>query len=48
MITSSTDTIIYFTNNLVAIGKIHGIFIIDHIIIGNDSFYSFYENGKIK
>lgn len=39
---------IYFTNNLVTIGKINGIFIIDHIIIGNDSFYSFYENGKIK
>ena len=39
---------IYFTNNLVTIGKIHGVFVVDHIIIGRTSFYSFYENGKIK
>ena len=39
---------IFFTNNLVTIGKIHGVFVVDHIIIGRNGFYSFYENGKIK
>lgn len=39
---------ILLTNNLVEIGKIQGIKIIDHIIIGNKNYYSFYENGDIK
>lgn len=35
------------TNSLVEIGKLNGIPIIDHIIIGNDNYYSFYEEGEI-
>lgn len=34
------------TKHLVDIGKIQGISVIDHIIIGNN-YYSFYENGDI-
>ena len=33
------------TNNLITIGNMHGIPIIDHIIIGRSNYYSFYENG---
>ena len=29
------------------IGRIQGIPLIDHIIVGDDSFYSFYEHGNI-
>ncbi len=36
-----------FTNNLVSLGIIQGIQILDHIIVGNDNFYSFYEHSKI-
>lgn len=36
------------TNNLVKIGKLQGIPIIDHIIIGNNNYYSFYENNAIE
>ena len=39
---------IYFTNNLVQIGKIQGIPILDHIIIGETKYYSFYDNNLIK
>lgn len=35
------------TANLVEIGKIHGIKVLDHIIIGNNNYYSFLENNKI-
>lgn len=35
------------TNSLVEIGKIQGIPIIDHIIIGENNYYSFYENDLI-
>ena len=35
------------TNNLVRIGLMHGIPVIDHIIIGLSSYYSFFENGEI-
>lgn len=35
------------TETLCEIGKIHGIYIIDHIIIGHNKYYSFYENDKI-
>lgn len=38
---------IHLTNSLVEIGNINGIPILDHIIMGNDNYYSFYENGKI-
>lgn len=37
---------INLTKMLVKIGKIQGIEIIDHIVIGNN-YYSFYENGDI-
>ncbi len=36
-----------FTKNLVEIGKVQGIPIIDHIIVSDDSYYSFYENKNI-
>ena len=35
------------TNNLVRIGLMHGIPVIDHVIIGKSSYYSFFENGEI-
>ena len=36
----------YLTKSLIKIGKIQGINITDHIIIGNDSYYSYYDNQK--
>ena len=36
---------IRFTENLVEIGKIQGIPVIDHIIVGDDNYYSFYDNN---
>ena len=36
-----------FTKKLVEIGKIQGINVIDHIIVGNNNYYSFYDNGDI-
>lgn len=38
---------ISITNTLINIGKIFNIPVIDHIIIGKDKYYSFYENGDI-
>lgn len=38
---------IRLTNALVELGQVNGIPIIDHIIVGNDNYYSFYEDGKI-
>lgn len=38
---------IRLTNSLVELGNMNGIPIIDHIIIGKDKYYSFYEDGKI-
>jgi DNA repair protein RadC len=35
------------TANLVEIGKMHGIKVLDHIIIGNNNYYSFLENNRI-
>jgi DNA repair protein RadC len=35
---------VYLTNNLIRIGKIIGIRIIDHLIIGNNRYYSFLED----
>lgn len=37
---------INITKHLVEIGKIQGIQVVDHIIVGNN-YYSFYENGDI-
>ena len=36
----------YLTKSLIKIGKIQGINITDHIIIGNDSYYSYYDNQR--
>ena len=38
---------IVLTNKLVEIGKILGISVIDHIIIGNNNYYSFYDNNDL-
>lgn len=35
------------TKQLEAVGKLMGIPVIDHIIIGENKYYSFYENGDI-
>ena len=37
-----------FTNTLVQTGMIQGIPVIDHIIVGEDKYYSFYEDNQIK
>lgn len=42
---SSAD--IYFTKQLMKIGKIQGIPIIDHIIVGENNYYSFYEHNRL-
>lgn len=42
--TPSKEDVI-FTNNLIEIGKLNNIPILDHIVIGNNSFYSFFEEG---
>ncbi len=36
-----------FTTSLVEIGKLQGIPVVDHIIVGDSSFYSFYEHNNI-
>jgi len=36
------------TESLIEIGKINGIPLLDHLIIGNDNYYSFYEKKLIK
>lgn len=36
-----------FTSQLVKVGKMLGIEVIDHIIIGEDKYYSFFENNRI-
>lgn len=38
---------IRLTNSLVELGHMNGIPILDHIIMGNDNYYSFYEEGEI-
>ena len=38
---------IEITNNLVSLGVIHGIKIIDHVIVCFDKYYSFLENNQI-
>lgn len=39
---------INITSYLVKVGKLQGIPIIDHIIIGNNNYYSFYENNALE
>ena len=38
---------IFLTENLVKIGRINKIPVLDHIIVGNDNYYSMYDNGII-
>jgi DNA repair protein RadC len=38
---------IYVTKRLIKVGKVVGIEIIDHIIIGHGTYYSFLENGNL-
>lgn len=38
---------IFLTENLLKIGKINGIPVLDHIIVGNNSYYSMYDSGII-
>ena len=45
--TSPSMQDINFTKSLIDIGKIQGIPIIDHIIVSDNSYYSFYEDSKI-
>lgn len=42
---SKEDIII--THKLKEIGDLHGIFLIDHLIIGNNNYYSFYEDKNV-
>lgn len=42
--TPSKEDVI-FTNNLIEIGKLNNIPILDHIVIGNNCYYSFFEEG---
>ena len=39
---------IIFTNSLIKTGNIQGIPVIDHIIVGDNNYYSFYEKEQIK
>lgn len=36
---------INFTNTLIELGKLNNIPILDHIVIGNNNYYSFFEEG---
>ncbi len=38
---------IRLTKALVELGKLNSIPIVDHVIVGEDNYYSFYEEGKI-
>lgn len=38
---------INLTIKLKEIGELHGIGLVDHIIIGNNTYYSFYENKNV-
>ena len=38
---------IAITKKLKKLGEIHAIYLVDHLIIGKDIYYSFYENGCI-
>lgn len=45
VIPSSDD--IKMTKQLIEIGNLFGIKVVDHIIVGNEKYYSFFENGDI-
>ena len=38
---------IQFTESMVRLGKLNAIPMVDHVIVGDTSYYSFYEDGKI-
>ncbi len=38
---------IIFTKSLIEIGRVNGIPIVDHIIVGDNSYYSFYESNNV-
>lgn len=38
---------IEFTKKLFEIGNLHGIYLVDHLVIGRDCYYSFYENNNV-
>ena len=35
----------YLTNNIIKLGKILNVYLIDHLIIGNNKYYSYKENN---
>ena len=43
-----SDEDINVTNNLIKIGNMQGIPILDHIIIGDNNYFSFYENNVLE
>ena len=45
-VTPSKEDVL-FTDRLMRIGNIHGIKLVDHIIVGDTSFYSFYEHSNV-
>ena len=45
--TTPSQADIFFTEQIRNTGIMHGIKVVDHIIVGQDNFYSFYENKKI-
>lgn len=38
---------IVITNKLKELGELHAIYLVDHLIVGNNCYYSFYENGNV-
>lgn len=44
---SPSNNDIEITSKLKTIGDIHGIILLDHIIIGNNNYYSFFEDNNI-
>ena len=46
-VSPSTEDI-ELTKVLVEIGKLQGIKVLDHLIVSNNGYYSFYEEGFIK
>lgn len=38
---------IHLTESIVRLGKLNAIPVVDHVIVGDTSYYSFYEDGKI-
>lgn len=44
---SPSDNDREITKRIGEIGKIHGIFLLDHIIIGKGNYYSFYEDNNL-